>query len=221
MAETRKTKRNRQSEHAYRAKARVLAARRSTSISGMLAEQIESLVDRDEAEERASASAIARMERGLRLGARPPGEPGRATWATLRASSIPTSLSTRTTSTRKPKYPIARKLLVDPFLRTRSLLVSPQVLQEFYVNVTRKIAKPLTKRAAREIVEDFSVWCIDTTATDVAAAFRIEDESKISFLGCALICASALKSGANVILSEDMSNGQKIAGIEVRNPFKS
>jgi predicted transcriptional regulator len=49
-------------------KARVLAARRSTSISGMLAEQIESLVDRDEAEERASASAIARMERGLRLG---------------------------------------------------------------------------------------------------------------------------------------------------------
>jgi predicted transcriptional regulator len=49
-------------------KARILAARRSTSISGMLAEQIESLVNSDDAQERASASAIARMERGLHLG---------------------------------------------------------------------------------------------------------------------------------------------------------
>ncbi len=49
-------------------KAKVLAAKRSTSISGMLAEQIEALVNSDEAQERASASAIARMERGLHLG---------------------------------------------------------------------------------------------------------------------------------------------------------
>jgi hypothetical protein len=49
-------------------KARILAAKRSTSISGMLAAQIESLVNSDEAQERASASAISRMERGLHLG---------------------------------------------------------------------------------------------------------------------------------------------------------
>ena len=49
-------------------KARVLAARRSTSISGMLAEQVESLVNCDEAQERATRSAIVRMERGLHLG---------------------------------------------------------------------------------------------------------------------------------------------------------
>jgi predicted transcriptional regulator len=49
-------------------KAKILAAKRSTSISGMLAEQIESLVNADEAKERAAASAIARMERGLSLG---------------------------------------------------------------------------------------------------------------------------------------------------------
>jgi len=52
-------------------KARILAAKRSTSISGMIAEQIESLVNNDEAEERASASAIARIERGLHMGGRP------------------------------------------------------------------------------------------------------------------------------------------------------
>jgi hypothetical protein len=49
-------------------KARVLAAKRSTSISGMLAEHLEALVNSDEAQERASASAIARMERGFRMG---------------------------------------------------------------------------------------------------------------------------------------------------------
>jgi predicted nucleic acid-binding protein len=118
----------------------------------------------------------------------------------------------------KQKHPVARRLLID-LLRTRTLVLSAQVLQEFYVNVTRKIAKPLTKRAAREIVDDFSVWSIDTTASEIATAFRIEDESRIGFWD-ALICASALKSGAKVILSEDMSHGQTIAGIRIQNPFR-
>lgn len=60
--------------------------------------------------------------------------------------------------------------------------------------------------------------CVHTTATDVWSAFRTEDESKI---GCwdALICASALKAGADIILSEDLNAGQKIAGIRIENPF--
>jgi len=49
-------------------KAKVLAAQRSTSISRLLAEQIETLVGENDAYERAAASAIARMERGLHLG---------------------------------------------------------------------------------------------------------------------------------------------------------
>lgn len=117
----------------------------------------------------------------------------------------------------KVKHVAARNLLTG-LLKDRSLVVSPQVLQEFYVNVTRKIAKPLSKKTAREIIEDFSVWSVDATAADIAVAFRIEDDSKISFWD-ALICASALKAGAEVILSEDMSAGQKIAGIPIRNPF--
>ncbi len=117
----------------------------------------------------------------------------------------------------KEKHLIARRVLIE-LMSNRSGVLSPQVLQEFYVNITRKVAKPLTKRAARAVVDDFSVWCIDTTAAEVATAFRIEDESKISFWD-ALICASALKSGAKVILSEDLNHGQKIAGIRIENPF--
>lgn len=49
-------------------KARILAVKRSTSVSGLVAEQIEALVGEDEAYERAAASAIARMKRGYHLG---------------------------------------------------------------------------------------------------------------------------------------------------------
>ena len=49
-------------------KARVLAARRSTSISGLLAEQLETLTGEDEAYERARRSAIALMRKGFHLG---------------------------------------------------------------------------------------------------------------------------------------------------------
>jgi hypothetical protein len=49
-------------------KAKILAAQRSTSISGLLAQQVEALVHADDAYNRAAISAIARMNRGLRLG---------------------------------------------------------------------------------------------------------------------------------------------------------
>lgn len=49
-------------------KARVLAARRSTSISGLLAEQLETMTGEDEAYERAKRSAIALMRKGFHLG---------------------------------------------------------------------------------------------------------------------------------------------------------
>jgi len=52
-------------------KARILAVKRSTSISGLVAQQIEALVSDDEAYERAAASAIARLKRGYHLGGGP------------------------------------------------------------------------------------------------------------------------------------------------------
>lgn len=49
-------------------KAKVLAAKRSTSISGLLAAQIEALVDQDQAYERAHRAALNLMERGFHMG---------------------------------------------------------------------------------------------------------------------------------------------------------
>ena len=116
----------------------------------------------------------------------------------------------------KTKHEIAKEILRELWT-VRSGVLSMQVLQEFYVNVTRKIASPLPKDAARLVVNSYSIWCTETTPTEITAAFRIEDESRIGFWD-ALIVASAVKCGATRILSEDL-NAQKIAGLQIENPF--
>jgi predicted nucleic acid-binding protein len=97
-------------------------------------------------------------------------------------------------------------------------IVSPQVLQEFYVTVTRKIRRPIAKHDARRIVDAYAHWCVTVDAADVAAAFRIEDEALLGFWD-ALILASAARSGAVRLLTEDLNAGQVIAGVAIENPF--
>jgi len=113
---------------------------------------------------------------------------------------------------------LAAKTILRELWSDRKGALSPQVLQEFYVNVTKKIPNPLSKESARLVVSTYAIWCIETTSVEVLNAFRIEDESRIGFWD-ALIVASALKSGASRILSEDMNAGQTIAGIRIENPF--
>jgi len=49
-------------------KAKILAARRGSSISGLIAEQIETLVGQEEAYERAERQAAALLDQGFHLG---------------------------------------------------------------------------------------------------------------------------------------------------------
>jgi hypothetical protein len=51
-------------------KAKILAAKRNTSISGLLAEQIEALVGQDDAYEQAQRRALALLDQGFHLGGR-------------------------------------------------------------------------------------------------------------------------------------------------------
>lgn len=117
----------------------------------------------------------------------------------------------------KSKHEIAKDVLRELWAR-RAGVLSMQVLQEFYVNVTRKIASPLPKDKARLVVNSYSIWCVETTPAEIATAFRIEDESQIGFWD-ALIIASAVKAGTQRILSEDLNAQQIIAGVRVENPF--
>jgi predicted nucleic acid-binding protein len=115
------------------------------------------------------------------------------------------------------KHQIANAILRDLWSE-RTGVLSVHVLQEFYVNVTRKIPSPMSKDKARLVVSTYATWCGETTAAEVAAAFRIENESQISFWD-ALIVSSAANCGATRILSEDLNAGQRIAGILIENPF--
>lgn len=117
------------------------------------------------------------------------------------------------------KHEIANAVLRELWTEHTGVL-SMQVLQEFYVNVTRKIPSPLPKDLARRVVDSYSIWCMETTPAEISAAFRIEDESRIGFWD-ALIVSSAAKSGASRLLSEDLSAGQRIAGVLIENPFAS
>jgi predicted nucleic acid-binding protein len=119
----------------------------------------------------------------------------------------------------KAKHETAKRVL-HGLWSERTGVLSLQVLQEFYVNVTRKIANPLSKESARLVVSTYTTWCIETTPAEIASAFRIEDESRIGFWD-ALILASAVKSGADRILSEDLNAGQTISGVLIQNPFAS
>jgi predicted nucleic acid-binding protein len=114
----------------------------------------------------------------------------------------------------------ASKSVLQELWTERSGVLSMQVLQEFYVNVTRKITRPISRASARLIVSSYSIWCVESVPADIATAFRIEDEARIAFWD-ALIVASALKSGATQILSEDLNPGQVIAGIRIVNPFEN
>jgi len=117
----------------------------------------------------------------------------------------------------KAKYEAAKTILQELW-NSRSGVLSMQVLQEFYVNVTRKIRRPLSKTSARLVVNTYTIWCVETTPSEISNAFRIEDESGLGFWD-ALIMAAAIKSGASRVLSEDLNAGQVISGVRIENPF--
>jgi len=97
--------------------------------------------------------------------------------------------------------------------------LSTQVLQEFYVNVTRKIPRPLPRTVARTIVETYRAWPVEVIdPTAILKASEIEEQYQLSFWD-SLIVVAARASGASMILTEDLNPGQRIAGMLIENPF--
>lgn len=116
------------------------------------------------------------------------------------------------------KRDTAVALLRDLWER-RCGVVSTQVLQEFYVNVTRKIATPLSRSQTRGLLRNYLSWQIETNVPEtILAASEIEERHRLSFWD-AMIVASAVRSGAERLLTEDLNHDQVIEGVRVQNPF--
>jgi predicted nucleic acid-binding protein len=97
--------------------------------------------------------------------------------------------------------------------------LSTQVLQEFYVTVTRKLTAPLSTRTAREIIATYRTWPVHRPdVDDLLAASELQERDRLSFWD-AVVVVSAQRSGASRLLTEDLQAGRRFEELLVVNPF--
>lgn len=114
------------------------------------------------------------------------------------------------------KRQIARKILRDG-----GFGLSTQVLQDFYVTVTKKLKRPLSVSTAARWVDQLckaELVTLDTSLIKLAIAYS--NRYQISYWDGAII-AAAEALGAQVVYSEDLNHGQTYGSVKVVNPFKS
>jgi predicted nucleic acid-binding protein len=107
--------------------------------------------------------------------------------------------------------------LVAEHRRAGTGVVSMQVLQEYFVTITRKLQ--VDARIARrkvELLAEFDVAAPELA--DILAAIDLHRLHALSFWD-ALIVRSAKQAGCRILLTEDFQHQQEIEGVRVTNPF--
>ncbi len=116
------------------------------------------------------------------------------------------------------KQEVAQRILSEAGRSGRHVL-STQVLQEFYVVVTRKLERPLTHEdAARAVTALAELPVTQIDADSVVSAIARAGTHGLS-LWDALILQSAAESNCTTLLTEDLQPGATIDGIRIENPF--
>jgi predicted nucleic acid-binding protein len=113
------------------------------------------------------------------------------------------------------------KMLFQQEVEAGRFVTSTQVLQEFYVAATRKLAVPLPMADAEEAVRalaDLSIVPVDSSL--ILSAIDRSRSMQVSFWD-ALIIEAALSVGATCLLTEDLQHGRQIDGLRITNPFLS
>ena len=116
------------------------------------------------------------------------------------------------------KHRRARDWLRTLWLQRRGRL-SVQVLNEFYVNATRKLRPAMPAGDARAEVRRYQRWqpWLNDHAT-VESAWAVESRFKLSYWD-ALMVAAAQQQGCTLLLTEDLQHDQVIDGVRIINPF--
>jgi predicted nucleic acid-binding protein len=117
------------------------------------------------------------------------------------------------------KHSLAAQL-VEACWENENGCLSIQVLQEFFVTVTRKIATPLDPQTARQIVADLAQWRLHAPdASDLLQAIELQQNYQLAFWDTQVI-QSAASLGCKRLLSEDLNHGQVYGEVQVVNPFR-
>jgi predicted nucleic acid-binding protein len=110
--------------------------------------------------------------------------------------------------------------LVEDLWDSGTGVLSTQVLQEFCVSV-RRLARTLTVDEMQGLIRGFLSWdIVVNTGESILGALEIEARYEISFWD-ALIVHAAQRSGAEILYSEDLNDGQTYGSVRVVNPLKS
>lgn len=97
--------------------------------------------------------------------------------------------------------------------------LSMQVLQEFYVNATRKLSMPPEEAYLQ--IRRFRQWQVHIPGPeDILQAIQIQQASRISFWD-AMVLRSAAQLGCRILWSEDLNAGQSCGGVRIANPFQA
>lgn len=97
--------------------------------------------------------------------------------------------------------------------------ISAQVMNEYYVTVTRKLKPGLSKDQARADLRALAVWQpLEISTTLIESAWDIQDEYGYSWWDT-LVISSALFLDCSYLLSEDMQHDQHIGNLTIINPF--
>jgi predicted nucleic acid-binding protein len=110
--------------------------------------------------------------------------------------------------------------LIEQYTLTGEAFISTQVLQEFYVTVTRKLAHPLAPPVAYRVVQDFTTTLpvVPLDANLILLAIHRSQQDCFSFWE-ALIIEVALKHGATILYTEDLQDSRQIGELRIKNPF--
>ena len=116
------------------------------------------------------------------------------------------------------KHVAAQRLLEELWERETGCL-SVQILQEFFVTITRKVRWPLSIDAAADRIRELAVWKVFApTVDDVLVAITLQKKAKLSFWDAMVIHAAA-ETRCDVLWTEDLNDGQVLRGVRIRNPF--
>ncbi len=108
--------------------------------------------------------------------------------------------------------------LIAEHRRSRSGVVSLQVLQEYFVTVTRKLhVEASIARRKVELLAEFDVAAPEVA--DILAAIDLHRLHGFSFWD-ALVVRTAKQAGCGLLYSEDMQDSREIDGVRVVNPFR-
>ncbi len=105
-------------------------------------------------------------------------------------------------------------------IEEETVVLSSQVLGEFFVVVTRRIKEPMSADEAEKIIGILSVLpVVEIDLLLVKRAINTHKKYGISYWD-SLIVSAAERTRCVILLSEDLNHGQKYNGILVENPFK-